>query len=79
VLRRTRSRYYPWMGTGAVLVLWLGSIAFANLAHIIPFRSTDLMSLLALLIGMEAFGSVFVLLARVWKPLRLRTGEIADE
>jgi hypothetical protein len=28
---------------------------------------------------MEAFGSVFVLLARVWKPLRLRTGEIADE
>lgn len=79
VLRRTRFRYYPWVGTGAGLVLWLGTLGFANLAHIIPSKSTDLMSLMALLIGMEAFGLVFVLFARIWKPLRIRTGEIADE
>lgn len=79
VLRRTRSRYHFWLGIGAGVGLWFGSLAFANLTHIISPAKTKPMSLFALLVGMLAFGLLFILFAHIWRPLRERTVDIADE
>lgn len=72
LLRRVRPRYHYWLGIGASLGIWYGSLAFGNLTKILKAPDTDHKSLLILLVGTLVYGLFFVFLSKWWKPLRAR-------
>lgn len=72
LLRRSRPRYHYWLGLGASLGIWFGSLAFGNLTKILKASETDHKSLFVLLIGTLVYGLLFVVLSKWWKPLRAR-------
>lgn len=71
-LARSHPRYHWWIGLGYGFGIWFISLAFGNLLKIIkPDQTTD-WSLFAHFLAMIAFGLLFVLATRIWRPLRKR-------
>lgn len=71
-LCQSRSRYHWWIGAGYGVGIWFFSLMVGNVLRIIkPDETTD-WALFAHLLAMLVFGLLFVLVAKIWKPLRER-------
>lgn len=78
-LRFSRPKYHLWIGLVFGLGIWFVSLAFGNLTKIIKPDMTDSWSLFAHLLAMSTFGASFVLITRVWKPLKERIMESSGD
>lgn len=79
-IRSCRPKYHWWIGLGFGFGIWFASLAFGNLTKIIKPEMTTPWSLLAHLLAMLSYGTLFILASRLWRPLKNRIGTIeADQ
>ena len=71
-LKCSRPHFHWWIGFGYGFIIWFASLTFGNLLKTIEKEDISNWSLFFHLIAMTSFGLFFVLVTKIWRPIRKR-------
>jgi hypothetical protein len=71
-LCNSRPKYHWWIGMAYGVGIWFFTLAIGNILKIIKLEETTDWALFGHLLAMLVFGLLFVLAAKLWRPLKNR-------